>query len=223
MAMLDKLGRVALHGAGLAIFCALAAYWAIKIVTPPPPAAPPPLAAAPAREPDPLLTARLLGLVQARQQAVAASSIQVMGLFAAGKHSSAVLVVDGKPARAYRVGQEISPGTRLAEVQRDGVFVESGGARQELRMPARPGMAPLAAEVAPAPAYHLQGNVLSAAGGSGRAAPAGAAPAAAPGRPVVPNLTAPRPDPLPPGAVPLQQDGSPPQSPPAQSESPRQP
>jgi general secretion pathway protein C len=223
MAMLDKLGKVALHGAGLAIVCALAAYWAIKIITPPPTAAPPPLAASPAREPDPVLSARLFGLVQAPQQAVAASNIQVVGLFAAGKHSSAVLVVDGKPARAYGVGQEIAPGTRLAEVQRDGVFLESGGARQEVRMAARPGTAPLAAGAAPAPAYNLQGNVLSAAGGSNRTAPASAAPAAAPGRPFVPNMTAPRLDPPSPGAAPPQQDGGPPQSPPGQPELPRQP
>jgi general secretion pathway protein C len=223
MAMLDKVGKAALHGAGLAVVCALAAYWAVKIITPPPTVAPPPLAAAPVREPDPVFTARLFGLVQAPQQAAAASNIQVMGVFAAGKHSSAVLVVDGRPARAYRVGQEIVPGTRLAEVQRDVVFVESGGARQEVRMPVRPAPAPLIGDAAPAPVYALQGNVLGAAGGSSRAAPAGAAPTAAPSRPLLPNLTAPRLDPPAAAAVPQQQGGSPPPPPPVQQESPRQP
>jgi len=49
MAMLDKVGKAALHGAGLSVVCALAAYWAVKIITPPPTVAPPPLAAAPCR------------------------------------------------------------------------------------------------------------------------------------------------------------------------------
>ncbi len=168
--MLNKFGKVLMHIVMLAIVSAIAAYWVIKILTPQPTAAPPPLAATPPREPNPTLTARLFGLIQAPQVA-AVSNITVAGVFAAGKSGSAVLVVDGKPARAYVIGQEVSPGLRLVEVQPEVVVLEgSGGARQELRVPARATVASLGTG-APPPAYNMEGNVLSAPSSSGAAAP----------------------------------------------------
>jgi general secretion pathway protein C len=167
--MLNKFGKVLMHVVMLAIVSAIAAYWVIKILTPQPTAAPPPLAATPPREPNPTMAARLFGLVQAPQVA-AVSNITVSGVFAAGRSGSAVLVVDGKPARAYVIGQEISPGLRLVEVQPELVVLEAnGGARQELRAPARAAIASLGG-AAPPPAFSVEGNVLSA--------PSGAAPAA---------------------------------------------
>lgn len=162
----------------LAIVCAIAAYWGVRILTPPPSAAPPPLAAPPPREPDPMLMARMMGLIQQPAQAAIAANIQVSGLFAAGASSSAVLVVDGKPARAFVLGQEVAPGTRLVEVSAEGVVFETATGRQHLPAPARPAAA--LATGAPARAYVLDRGSLSAVGGAGN--PSGATAPAAPAR-----------------------------------------
>lgn len=143
----------------LAVVVLVATYWGIRILTPPPASAPPPLASPPPRDPDPVLAARMLGLVQAAQSVVV-SNIQVAGVFAAGRDSSAVLVIDGKPARAYLLGQEVAPGTSLEAVRPDGVTLSGAGGKQEVRIPPRAvasfGGAP------PPPAFSLSGNTLSA-------------------------------------------------------------
>ncbi len=170
---MKRLAAVFMHVVMLALVCAIAAYWAIRIVTPQPTAAPPPLAAPPPRDPDPVLAARMFGLVQVAPTAVLAN-VQLAGVFAAGADSSAVLIVDGKPARAYLIGQELAPGTRLVEVRADGVTLESAaGGRQELSVPPRQ-VATLGG--APPPlAFNLTGNTLSAPSQPGSAAPASVA------------------------------------------------
>ncbi len=173
--MLKRLSAALVHLIGLALVSALAAYWVIKVVTPQPTSAPPPMAAPPLRDADPVAAARLFGLVQAAQTVVA-SNIQVVGLFAAGADSAAILAVDGKPPRAYVIGQQIVAGTRLQEVTADAAVIERDGARQELRAPPRP-VAALGAGVAAPPAYSLEGNVLSAPSGT---APAAVAPSTFP-------------------------------------------
>ncbi len=166
---MKRLAAVFVHVVMLAVVCAIAAYWAMRILTPQPTAAPPPLAAPPPRDPDPVLAARMFGLVQAAPS-VALANVQVAGVFAAGADSSAVLIVDGKPARAYLVGQEVAPGTRLVEVRPDGVTLEGAAGRQELQVPPRQvasfGGAP------PPPAFNLSGNTLSAPTQPGSTAPA---------------------------------------------------
>jgi len=188
-----KLGPAVAHALMLAIVCAIAAYWGVRILTPPPSAAPPPLAAPPPREPDPMLTARMMGLVQQPAQAAVAANIQVTGLFAAGASSSAVLAVDGKPARAFVLGQEVAPGTRLVEVNAEGAVFETAAGRQILPAPARPA-AGLATGV-PARAFVFERGSLSAVAGG--AAVAGAAAPAAPVR-AQPGFVPPPPPPAPP-------------------------
>ncbi|MCU0949840.1 MAG: hypothetical protein MUC68_01950 [Burkholderiaceae bacterium] len=166
--MSSKLASSLIHLVMFAFVCAIAAYWGVRILTPQPTAAPPPLTAPPPREPDPVLAARMFGQVQ-QAAARTASNIQVNGLFAAGKDSSAVLVVDGKPARVFVLGQDVAPGTRLVEVTGDYAVVESAGGRMELRAPPRPA-ANLATGL-PARAYVMEGNTLSAPSSSGGAAP----------------------------------------------------
>jgi general secretion pathway protein C len=186
---MKRLAAVFVHVVMLAVVCAIAAYWAMRILTPQPTAAPPPLAAPPPRDPDPVLAARMFGLVQTAPT-VALANVQVAGVFAAGVDSSAVLIVDGKPARAYLVGQEVAPGTRLVEVLPDGVTLETAGSRQELKVPPRQvasfGGAP------PPPAYNLSGNTLSAPTRPGGVV---SAPAAAP----TPPQSVPAADAEPPG------------------------
>jgi len=147
------------HLVMLAVVVVIAAYWAIKVLTPPPVSAPPPLAAPPPRDPDPILAARMFGLVQAAQTVIL-SNVQVAGVFSAGKDSSAVLVIDGKPARAFLLGQEVAPGTSLEAVRPDGVTLSGASGQQNLRVPERPAAnfdgAP------PAPAFTRTGNTLSA-------------------------------------------------------------
>jgi general secretion pathway protein C len=200
--MLKKFAAAAVHLVFFALVVAIAAYWGVRIFTPAPTAAPPPIPPPPVRDPDPVATARMFGKVERVQAAV--TNIQAIGAFAAGKDSSAVLSVDGRPARVYLLGQEVVPGTRLVEVTAESVVLESGGARQELRLPARAiaafGGAP------PPPNFTREGNTLTApsAGGPGPAAPAGGRPPVAPNTAVIQlpqpqqPVQAPPPQPVPP-------------------------
>jgi general secretion pathway protein C len=101
----------------------------------------------------------MLGLVQAGQ-AVVVSNIQVAGVFSAGADSAAVLVIDGKPARAYLLGQEVAPGTSLESVRPDGVTLSGAGGKQDVRIPPR-AVASFGGPP-PAPAFARSGNTLSA-------------------------------------------------------------
>lgn len=198
---MKKLSTVLLHLVMLALVCAAAAYWIAKLATPAPRPAPPPVASPPPRDVDPVLAARMFGLVQLGNAPVNAN-VQVSGVFAAGAQSSAVLVVDGKPARAYLVGQQVAPGLTLAEVSAEGITLESGGVRQELRVPPRPvaalGGAP------PPPNFTREGNVLSAPpGGAGGGVPPYPPPTLPPPGQMPPPAN---PDPrLPPPAPPIPQ------------------
>lgn len=197
--MLKKFAAVAVNLVFFALVMAIAAYWGVRVFTPAPTAAPPPIAPPPLRDPDPVAVARMFGKVERVQAAT--SNIQAIGAYSAGKDSSAVLSVDGRPARVFLLGQEVAPGLKLAEVGPETVVLESGGARQELRLPPRAmaafGGAP------PPPNFTLQGNMLTAPTAG---APPGGRPAGAPGQ-------LPQPQPPPP-AMPA----SPPGAPPAQTQ-----
>ncbi len=162
--MLKKFAAAAVHLVFFALVMAIAAYWGVRIFTPAPTAAPPPLPPPPLRDPDPVAAARMFGKVE-RVQAVT-SNIQAVGAFSAGKDSSAVLSVDGRPARVFLLGQDVGPGTKLVAVTPEAVVLDTGGARQEIRLPARAiaafGGAP------PPPNFTREGNTLSAptAGGA---------------------------------------------------------
>jgi general secretion pathway protein C len=203
--MLKKFAAAAVHLVFFALVMAIAGYWGVRIFTPAPTAAPPPTAPPPLRDPDPVATARMFGKVERIQAAT--SNIQAIGAYAAGKNSSAVLSVDGRPARVYLLGQDVAPGLRLAEVGPEVVVLESGGARQELRLPLRAvaafGGAP------PPPNFTRQGNMLSAptVGAPGTGRPAGGPPGSLP-QPPQPQL----PQPTPPQSAP------PPGTPPAQDQ-----
>jgi general secretion pathway protein C len=185
--MAMKLGSALIHLVMFAVVCAIAAFWGVKLLTPLPTAAPPPVAAPLPREPEPALAARMFGLVQQAAPQLAAN-IQVTGLFAAGRQSAALLAVDGRPPRAYVVGQRVTGDTVLAEVSAERVVLDTRGARQELPAPARPAVAQPGGRAGPA--YVLDGNVLSpsGAGASGpgmnpSALPGATRPPASPGPP----------------------------------------
>jgi len=159
-----KFAFAAVHLLFFAGVMAIAAYWGIRIFTPAPIAAPPPLPPPPLRDPDPMAAARMFGKVDVVQSV--ATNVQALGVFAAGKDSSAVLVVDGKPARVFLVGQEVAPGMKLVSVTSEiAVLESSGGGRQEVRMPARP-IAQLGGLPA-APNFFRDGNTLTAPSSDG--------------------------------------------------------
>jgi hypothetical protein len=192
--MLKKFAAAMVHLLFFAGVVAIGAYWSVRIFTPAPTSAPPPLPPPPLRDPDATAAARMFGKVEVAQVAVAAN-IQSLGAFAAGKDSSAILVVDGKPARVFLVGQEIVPGTRLVSIESEVIVLDSPSGRQEVRLPPRPAVAMSGG--APTQNFTRDGNTLTAPTASG-------APAIAPRPTVAP--------PQPPPAVPQNPQGSPPQS-----------
>ena len=179
--MLKKLASAAVHLVFFAGVMAIAAYWTIRIFTPASTAAPPPLPPPPLRDPDPMAAARMFGKVDLVQSH--ATNVQALGVFAAGKDSSAVLVVDGKPARVFLVGQEVAPGMKLVSVTSDVAVLEGGGGRQEVRLPARP-VAQLGGRPAE-PNFFRDGNTLTAPSSEGAPNIPRAAPVPPP-RPAVP-------------------------------------
>jgi len=192
--MLKKFAAAAMHLLFFAGVVAIGAYWAVRIFTPAPTAAPPPLPPPPLRDPDAAAASRMFGKVEVAQVVVAAN-IQALGAFAAGKDSSAVLAVDGKPPRVYLVGQEVVPGTRLASIGSDVIVLDSPGGRQEVRLP--PGPAVAVSGGAPTQTFTREGNTLTAPSAAGGA--------------TVPRRTAPPPA-MPPPGMPQNPPGSPPQS-----------
>ena len=188
--MLKKFAFAAVHLVFFAGVVAIGAYWAIRIFTPPPIAAPPPLPPPPLRDPDPVAAARMFGKVDVVQQV--ASNVQALGVFAAGKDSSAVLVVDGKPARVFLIGQEVAPGMKLVSVTSEVAVLETGSGRQEVRLPARP-VAQLGGPP-PDAKFFREGNTLTAPSSDGApnipravAPPRPAPPPPAPPPPAVPQ------------------------------------
>jgi general secretion pathway protein C len=180
--MLKKFAAAAVHLVFFALVVAIAGYWGVRIFTPIPTAAPPPLPPPPLRDPDPVATARMFGKVEVLQ--AVATNIQAVGAFSAGKDSSAVLSVDGRPARVFLLGQEVVPGMKLAEVKPDVIVLEAAGGRQEVRLPPR-AVASFGGPPPP-PNFQREGNTLtapSAASPSPARPPAAAAAAPPPGGP----------------------------------------
>ena len=213
--IVKKFAFAAVHLVFFAGVMAIAAYWGIRIFTPAPIAAPPPLPPPPLRDPDPMASARMFGKVDVVQSV--ASNVQALGIFSAGKDSSAVLVVDGKPARVFLVGQEVAPGMKLVSVTSEIVVLEAGGGRQEVRLPARP-VAQLGGLPA-APNFFRDGNTLTAPSSEGAPNIPRAAPMQTP-RPAVPQ---PPPMPqMPAQQFPAQPPQQVPQQPMPQPQSPQQ-
>ncbi len=204
--MLRKAATALLHLSMLALVCAIGTYWAIRIMTPAPASVPPQQPAAALREADPVLAARMFGLVQAAPVASQALNVQALGAFAAGPDSAAVLAVDGKPARVYLLNQEVSGGARLVEVRKDTVTIEHGGVRREFSLPPQQtiglGGAP------PPPGYTREGSTLTAPSVATAGQPAGAPTRPLPPRPAVGARPLPQ-QPIPPPQV---QEAVPPQA-----------
>jgi general secretion pathway protein C len=194
--VMKKFAVALMHLSMLALVCAIAAYWAIRILTPAPASTPPPPPAAALREADPVLAARMFGLVQAAPVQVALTlNVQALGAFAAGKDSAAILAVDGKPARVYLLNQDIASGAKLVSVQKDAVTIEQGGVRRDFALPPQPALGLGGAP--PPPGYTREGMTLTAPSVAGSAPPAVAPRTAQPRPPVAPPQPMPQPQPQP--------------------------
>ena len=106
-----------------AVAAASCVYWVLRLL----PRAPVAAVAAPLRAPapiDPAAVARMLGATPATQSAVAApvaslaSRFSLLGVVAAqSRRGAALIAVDGKPARPFRVGTSIDQGLVLKSVE----------------------------------------------------------------------------------------------------------
>jgi len=147
-ARLSTIGRPAWFatlcaGAALAVTIA---HWAMLLAAPKPALGPSLQAGGTAPVGDPRAIARLFGGATSgadgagtasTPQAAPSVPVQVIGLVAAGKRSSALLIVDGKPLRSYAVGDLIAPTVRLRSVGPASVTLEDAGRERVLAAPAR--------------------------------------------------------------------------------------
>jgi general secretion pathway protein C len=108
----------------LILLAASLAYWILQLYQPPQR----PIAAAPhAAQPDPPVDAAA-ALFGGQLAVASATNFQLTGVIASGRDSVAILVAEGAPPKALKVGREISPGVKLAEVHPRYVMLSDGGA-----------------------------------------------------------------------------------------------
>ena len=148
----------------LILLAASIAYWFLQLYKP----AQRPLAPAPAvaqAEPNLDAAAYLFG---GQPTAVAISNYQLTGVVSAGRDSAVILVAEGSPPKAVRIGREIVPGVTVAEVHPRYVMLSEGGVMKRVdlapdtgassqpggMLPPVPGPQPVAA--APAPGVEPQ-------------------------------------------------------------------
>ena len=180
--------------------CGLAAWWFTRLAggrtIPVPPQASSALAGGPSRVDAALASARLFG---SRPPGVLSDNVRALGVVADDSGRGSVIVsIDGQPPKVYRVGDTLD-GRLVAAIRPQEIELESGGARQTFRLPARVAANGVTVMGTGAPP-------TSATPGMASPPPAGPAPYAAPaaGEPV--SLT------------PLQQNGEPPERIPRRSQ-----
>ncbi len=105
------------------------AYWVLQLYKP----EQRPLAAAPVATqppPSPEAAATLFG----GQPSAVISNFQLTGVVSAGADSAVILVADGQPPKAVRIGREIAPGVTVAEVHRRYVMLSDGGVMKRVEL-----------------------------------------------------------------------------------------
>ena len=106
------------------------AYWVMELYKP----KQRPLAAiveASLPEPAPDAAGTLFG---GQAVAVVVSNYRLTGVVAAGRDSAAILVADGQPPKALKVGAEISPGVTVREVHPRYVMLSEGGMMKRIEL-----------------------------------------------------------------------------------------
>jgi general secretion pathway protein C len=108
---------------GLILLAASLAYWILQLYQPPQR----PLAAVQQGAlPDPSVDAAAT-LFGGQIAVASATNYQLTGVVSAGSDSVAILVADGTPPKALKVGHELAPGVKLAEVHPRYVMLSDGG------------------------------------------------------------------------------------------------
>jgi general secretion pathway protein C len=137
---------VAVTTTGLwALAAASIVFWGLRLAAPADAIAPPAVTKAQA-DPDPAAVAQMLGAVSAQPSAVvtpeAASRFSLLGVVAdADKQGAALIAVDGKPPRPFKVGATVAEGYVLQSVSTRaaslGASVDTSPALT-LQLPTRP-------------------------------------------------------------------------------------
>lgn len=113
----------------LILLAASIAYWVLQLYKP----EQRPLAAAPvAVQPAPSVDAAA-SLFGGQPTAVIAN-FQLTGVVAAGADSAVILVADGQPPKAVRIGREIVPGVTVVEVHRRYVMLSDSGIMKRVEL-----------------------------------------------------------------------------------------
>ena len=108
---------------GVILFAVSLAYWIMQLYQPPQR----PIAAVPqAAMPDPTIDAAAT-LFGGQVSVASATNFQLTGVVADGSSSVAIIVAEGSPPKALRVGKELAPGITLAEVHPRYVMLSDGG------------------------------------------------------------------------------------------------
>jgi general secretion pathway protein C len=139
-----------------ALAAASVVFWGLRLMSPSDAVAPPALSSNAAATVDPVAVAQMLGAVPSQAAVVAtpdaASRFQLLGVVAdADQQGAALIVVDGKPPRPFRVGAKVADGYVLHSVSARaaslGASVDAAPAFT-LQLPTRP----LAVNAPPPPA-----------------------------------------------------------------------
>lgn len=113
---------------GVIALAASIAYWFLQLYQPPQR----PIAAVPvAQMPDPAIDAAAT-LFGGQVAVASATNYQLTGVVAAGRNSVAIIVADGSPPKALKVGKEVAPGVTLAEVYPRYVMLSDGGVMKRI-------------------------------------------------------------------------------------------
>lgn len=177
------------------VLCATVAYWTLQLAAPRPAIAPAGSLMDWQKAPDLAAAARMFGVPQrggSQAAPTVSSNVQVLGVAASDLRGSAVLSVDGGPARAWQAGDLVAEGTRLIQVGIERVVIEQNGRRIELPAPPRPDLSLLGSGGAGSGARLSQkdgGTVLS--GGPSTGTSGGRPPPPAPARGVPAGSAAP--------------------------------
>jgi len=104
-----------------ALAAASVVFWGLRLMSPSDALAPPALSSNAAATVDPAAVAQILGVVPSQAEVVAtpdaASRFQLLGVVAdADQQGAALLSVDGKPPRPFRVGAKVADGYVLHSV-----------------------------------------------------------------------------------------------------------
>jgi general secretion pathway protein C len=117
---------------GVILLAGSLAYWILQLYQPPQR----PLAAAPhSSMPEPSIDAAAT-LFGGQIATASATSYQLTGIVAAGNESVAIIVAEGSPPKALRVGKELASGITLAEVHPRYVMLSDGGVMKRLDLAA---------------------------------------------------------------------------------------